>query len=670
MNATGQKGEVFKLKEAAAEALSTLVTHAASVLHEPLDGNEKLVADIYTGRDPSGGSQTIIIGEQGISVQVLQDALSTSSWRPPQTTANLFQSRLTQIVSGMTPGVPSFRAKARVAGAAHLAEDQNILMRVMTDHGDLRQCMRRAAFLGMVSPHFGVKVTYDLKNPVAYERPKYRCVEARDCGYEPFHRRFTWHAYDIPYGDMPKQWRLRVESGEEPNGWDVWRVTEVYHDGFRHGAEELEGSKNKCPMSIFVAPAERHKPSVEEPESATNKGFKVGAYVVTTLIPSCPLVITRFKEPAPSEDVSAAEVVSWIPLMRMIVQTLVQIDREIRTSNKTVLYDKSAISPEAIQAVQNVVSGGTTYVPVDSDDALRGVNATMRPVEQNSVLNEYLQALSTYLSLFDDVTGVSPADRGVPANPRKSATEAQAITEASSRRTADRLESMALLWTRIAQIGFQWQRRVFGTHLDIPLADGLVRTIKVPDPVVAMFSFDVDPVELGHLSNAGDIQALMQWHTITTNTQTQFPTGMPRMVRETLRQLGIAMGITDVNIYLKIPTIEVGPEERVIEHLQTQEPIVVLEDDQHDLFIAYYGRMHSKALQTGGQEVTLVALINAIEQHKLYAARRSEVINRNGVPDVIPGVGVGEGEVDNNIASALATGGIPDAVPQQQQVQL
>ena len=124
--------------------------------------------------------------------------------------------------------------------------------------------------------------------------------------------------------------------------------------------------------------------------------------------------------------------------MRMIVQTLVQIEREIRTTNNTILFDKNAISPKHIEFVQNAVPGARIFVPVDPDDAVRGVNATMRPVEQASELDKYLSALGTYLRLFDDVTGVSPGDRGMPTGGRRSAHEAAAITEAAGKRTQDR----------------------------------------------------------------------------------------------------------------------------------------------------------------------------------------------------------------------------------------
>lgn len=659
METTGQTGKPYKLAEETSMALTALLQEAADALHEPLTGNERLINDIYTGRDPLGGAAALVLGEQGIPAHVVPDALSTLSWHPPETTANLFLSRIRQIVANLTPGVPSFRAKARVPGAAHLADDQNRLTRIMTDHGDLRAAMRRAAFVGLVSPYFGVKVTYDKSEKVPYNRVKYCAVEARDCGYEPFHRRFTWHAYDMQWGDLPDHWKPDLSSQEPPHPWEIVRVTEVYHEGFAHG-----GKGKGCPMSIFVSRNRRKDPSLREINLTEDVENPVGTYVVTETLPECPLVIGNFLDPAPSEDVPAAEVLSWIPLMRMIVQTLVQIDREVRTSNNTILYDKNAIQDDAIQAVRSVVPGGTVFIGVDADDNTRGVNATMRPVEQSTVLNEYLGALQTYLRLFDDVTGVSPSDRGIPTNPRKSATEAAAITDAASKRNQDRLEIMASMWTKIAQIGFKYQRRIFGKTVDVPLDNGIVRTIRVPDPATACFSFDVDPVELGHLSNAGDIQALMQWLTVTTNVQQSFQGGIPRMTREALRRLGNAMGIEDADIFLDAPTIELGPEERYIRHLQTQEPIMVFEDDQHDMYVAYYTKMQEAAVNRNADEFELMALRQALDMHRMYAARRQEVINPASMGGVIPGVGAGPGEIDNNMLAALATGQTPQAMPQ------
>jgi hypothetical protein len=156
----------------------------------------------------------------------------------------------------------------------------------------------------------------------------------------------------------------------------------------------------------------------------------------------------------------------------------------------------------------------------------------------------------------------------------------------------------------------------------------------------------------------------MQWLTVTTNAQQAFQGGIPRMTREALRRLGNAMGIEDANIFLDAPTIELGPEERYIRHLQTQEPIMVFEDDQHDMYIAYYTRMRDAAVNRNADEYQLMALRQAMDLHSLYAARRAQVIQPGGGAGVIPGVGAGPGEIDNNMLAALATGQTPQAMPQ------
>jgi len=660
----GKKRKSYILPEKTADKLADLVATARDALSIPLDGNEKLIVDIYTGRDPLGGLSGLI-GDQGVAAHLMNEPLSIGSWRPPETTANLFLSRLRQIVAGLTPGIPSFRVKARVPGSAHLADKQNQLLRIMTDHGHLREAMRRVAFIGMLSPYFGVKISTNPDEKIPYLRMKYEALEPRDCGYEPFHRRFNWHSYDLQYADLPDSWLPELSGNEAPDPWSIVRVTEVYHEGFMHGSPK----GTACPMSVFVSIPDiegKALGGLNQPIKQNADGISLGEYVVTEPLLSCPVVIDSFLDPAPGEDVPASEVLSWIPLMRMIVQTLVQIDREIRTLNKTVLYDKNAINEDSLQAVKNVAPGGTVFIGVDVDDAVRGVNATMRPVEQSSVLSEYLAALQTYMRLFDDVTGVSPTERGMAPNPRKSATEAAAITDASSRRNADRLEVMALMWTRLGQAAFKVQRETFGPTVDVPLANGVIRTIHVPDPMTACFSFDIDPVELGHLSNQGDIQALMQWITVTTNTQQTFAQGIPRMTREALRRLGNAMGIEDADLFLDAPIIELGPEERYIRHLQTQQPIPVYEDDQHDMYIAYYAKMQEAALLRGDSEYAIMELRQVVDLHRNFAARKQDVINPAQMGDVIPGIGAGPGEVDNNMQAALAAGGIPDAVPQQQ----
>jgi len=664
METTGPP-ETYKLSEEAATHLSSLVKSAQTKVTAPLKSSAKLIADIYTGRDPSSSSN-IIIGEQGIPMQQLINAAETTEWRPPQTTANLFLSRVRQIVSTLTPGVPSFRAKARVSGAARMVDSQNQILRILTDRGDLRAAMRRTAFLGLLSPYFGLKLVVDEDEEVKVDRFQFKSIEAADCGYEPFYRRFTWHSYDMQWGELPKTWRPKSEAGKEaPKPWDIVRVTEVYHEELSLKMENKEESYEGCPMSVFVEVAPGQEPTEQSLVVTKNDSDSIGAYVITETLPKCPLILGNFLDSAPNEDVPSAEVLSWIPLMRMIVQTLVQIEREIRTSNNTVLYDKNAIKPAAMEIIQNAIPGARVYIPVDADDAVRGVNATMRPVEQSSELDKYIAALSTYLRLFDEVTGVSPTDRGMVSGGRRSAQESAAITNASGKRTQDRLEVMAGMWTKIAQVLFAYQRKVLGTTVDIPLRHGVITTLVVPDPRTAVFAFDVDPVELGHLSNSGDMQAQMQWITVLTRTQQAFQTGMPRMIREALRRLGMTMGIEDVDLYLGAPTIEVGPEERYIQFLQTQDPILVFEDDQHDMFMAYYMRMLTNLTNQGADESQIMAVQNAIDLHRAYAAKRGAAINPGQIGDIVPGVGVGAGEVDNNLAAAFAVDGSGSAVPQQ-----
>ena len=656
-----KKFPVHKLKEEAVNALQGLIQSAMSKVSEPMDGSNKLIADIYTGRDPMGGGLRIMLGE-GVPLHEYNDALSTKKWSPPETTANLFLSRIRQILTALTPGVPTIKVRSRTPGAAYAAEHQNELMRFMTDRGELREAMRKAAFTGLLSPYFGIKLVFDMEAKYAYDKISFDTIEPGDCGYEPFHRRFSWHAYDKQWGDLPKHWRPDVK--QPPNDWDTVRVTEVYHEGFMHGAKtKMKG----CPMSIFVAINGERAPEEDSVLGARLKENDVlGEYTTTVELPACPLVLGNFLDAAPSEDIPAAEVLSWIPLMRMIVQVLIQINREITTVNKTILFDKAAVSDDALMLARDAVPGATVFIGVDADDSQRGVNATMRPVEQNSVLNEYLAALTTYMRLFDDVTGVSPSDRGVPVNPRKSATEAAAITDAGNRRNQDRLEVMAMMWSRLAQALFKFQKVVCGDKVSVPLENGIVRNIPVPNPVTACYSFEVDPIELGHMSRRGDLDALMNWLTVTTNTQQAFQTGMPRLTRETLRRLGKSMGIEDVDLYLDTPVIEEGPENRYIEFLQTGKPIMVYPQDQHEMYIAYYQKMITKLEEdkifSGGIE----HLTDAMMRHANYAEELARATQRQQGGEIVPGMGQGAGNVDNNVAAQLAAGGTPSAVPQGQ----
>ena len=650
----------YKINEAAASKLADLVTEAHTALDESINGTAKLVADIYTGRDPSAGSKAIILGDQGIPYEQYIDATKVTTWRPPQTTANLFLSRIRQIVTALTPGVPSFHVQAQVPGASNQADDQNEITQWQVKHGELNEAMRRTAFEGLLSPHFGTKLVINKDAEYDYEKIKFLAVGASDCGYEPFHRRFKWHRYDMQWADLPKAWRPDLSPGDERNDWDIVSVTEVYHEGFRFGAKEL----GKYPMSVYVQMGQQDDKPRTLFDANRNTGFAIGEYVTTEDLAECPLEVESFLEPAPNEDIAPAEVLSWIPLMRMIVQTLVQINREITTKNKTVLYDKNAISDDTISLIQESVPGATIFAGVDVDDAQRGVNATMRPVEQDSVLGEYIASLNTYLSLFDDVTGVGPIDRGVPANPRKSATEASSIVAASNRRNRDRLEILARVWGNMAKKAHCFQPEVYGDYVEIPLPSGLTRVIAVPKKHPAAFAFRVAPVELGHLNKRGEVDTYFNWLTTVTNVLSTFQGAMPRMVRESLRRMGKAMGVEDVDLYLDAPNIEQGPEDRYIAHITGATPeIEVHPDDQHEMYIAYYSKILEKAMVTMNPQASPGELRRAIDKHNTFVMQQQQAMGGQPGQAPIPGVNA-EGQADNQILAALQAGMAPPASPQ------
>jgi len=91
---------------------------------------------------------------------------------------------------------------------------------------------------------------------------------------------------------------------------------------------------------------------------------------------------------------------------------------------------------------------------------------------------------------------------------------------------------------------------------------------------------------------------------------------------------------------------------------------MTFEDDQHDMYVAYYSKMQEVAVNRNADEFQLMALRQALDMHRMYAARRQDVINPAAMGGIVPGVGAGPGEVDNNMLAALATGQTPQAMPQ------
>ena len=215
----------------------------------------------------------------------------------------------------------------------------------------------------------------------------------------------------------------------------------------------------------------------------------------------------------------------------------------------------------------------------------------------------------------------------------------------------------------MARVHQAYQPLIYGDRLEIPLPTGLSRIIPVPDPVASKFTFRVDATDIGHLSRRGELDTYFNWLTTLTNVYGTFQGAMPRMIRESLRRMGKAMGIEDVDIFLDAPVIEVGPEERYIEHLQTGAPIPVDTDDQHELYISYYDKMVARAVANFLPEASVGALRRAIDEHNMHLQRASlaNMQQQNQAP--VPGVSA-QGQVDNQIAAAMQAGMAPPATPQ------
>ena len=640
-------GKLYQLEEDAVTTLSELVQGAHNEISTIHQATSKEIADLYTSRDQTARSRFISsIPDGGISIMEVPDPLLTSDFRAPQTTANLFLSRLRSVVTSLVPGTPTLEVKARTPGASYTAEHQNELTEWAADHGNLSKAMRRAAFLGMVSPYFGLKFIPNNKAKYAYNKALFIALEPYECGYEPFASRFIYHSYDRDFGSLPPTWREAVKEGEYKD-WDRVKVTEVYHEGFLYG-----GAKGPCPMSIFIDPTSSNK--------ASRSDFHIGNYIGTTTLPCCPVVIRSFLDPAPGEDVAPAECLSWIPLMHMIVDLLGQIDREIKTINNINLYDKMAIRQEIIREIVEAPPGTRLFVGVDVDDAQRGVNATMRPVEMNATLPQYLQCLNTYIALFDDVTGVSAMERGSPMNPEKSATEAAAITQNASRRNKDRLEVISDAWSEIARVHHYFQRQLYGKTVDIPTGTGLVHTVQVPDPNVALFAFRVDPVDLEHISRKGEIESTLTFLQQATQTMANFRGSTPKIIREALRRAGKAMGITDIDLLMEAPKVELGPEDRLIRHFLTGADLPVMPQDDHKLYLSYYQNLVLQGLEGSYMPSSAIVTIGeAIEKHQAEvqkAEMEQQQMLQQGTTQAAPGIGP---LADQISAPAVAAGQVP-----------
>lgn len=649
-----------KIAEEGVVALRDAVVRAMGKVQEYVTSNQARLADIYVGRDPGG---TLLIPPQGIPQDVWLDATRAQSWSAPDTGVNLLLSRLLQIYVASTPGRPTFSIVPKNGAAARLAEHQDELTDIWVEGSRMEDAVKRVAWLLPIQNHVGVRLCENYRARDAYEKIKWEVVEAVDCGIEPFSRRFSWHGRVCQWGDLDEGLQkmaaeLRPVGQELPNPWDPVALTEVFDSAF--ALEEGDATRKKPRVHVFVNFAGKFY------RDSRSKRPNIGDYVGTYDLRACPLHIISNLQPAPHEDIAPAEAVAWIPTLNMIQNLVVQIERESSATNNMVLYDADRIAPDKMRKAWAENAGRVVLIPVSGASDTRGISHTMRPVERNTILGELITSLQTMLGLLDDVTGVGPQDRGLSINPSKSATEASVLSASSSRRTQGRLRVLTSLWETMAMTVFEYQQDYFGKVVESP-GNGIVRKLPVPSPEQARFEFKVALDEMENLSRRGRLDTQMMMHTVLTRDAATFAQGVPKLVRESERRLLKAAGWTDIDNYLDRPVIEGGPEDRYIAALENGRDIPVFEDDDHALYISYYGKLLERAVTTGDDGVPVDALQQALSRHQVYLRQRdAAAINQASNPAPVPGMS-GQGEVDNAMRQQLAAGLPPQMTPQMLQ---
>lgn len=632
-----------------ADQLSFLVSESKKEYRSVQEECGRAINDLYTGRDPASG---------GFS-STLPDPLKIYSWHVPKIGVNLCQSRARNIVIDLVPAVPYFHAEPVVASAAGYVEDQNKLSRWMALNSGLKTAMRQAALNGLLGTHFGVRAVVQSKALREEDRIKFLAIPQTHCGREPGHGRFVWHQYQCQWADISDEHKAALPP-HEMQPWGIVTKTDVFHAEF-----EYEGKA--CPMSTFIHVGESQRNPGTGAAFASAQDLPeapLGDYVGTEEVPACPLYVGQFLDPAPGEDIAPPEVASWVPILRSIHRLIVQIERESNRINNTVLYDGKAIDEHSIDDIINAPPGTEVFIKVKTDAADQaferdnGVSHKMRPVERNSALNELITALQTQLMLFEEVTGNSAMQSGVPQGPRKSAAEASILAQASSKRGRDRLTVIADTFSACARAAFAYQREAYGTSLAFPADNGVIHNIAIPDPMVARMAFRVEAVELGNLSKQGQVESAAASLTLLTNlNQAQPGLISPDILISEARKALQGYGNYEAAERLKVPPQRNGPLERVRDFIYGRtNGIPVFEQDDHASFIAAYQQEIQAAVTQPASNIPVGEIQQAITEHQQLAQAQAPQplnpqapmsgFNTNGAPN-------------NAVMEALAGGQVP-----------
>lgn len=533
--------------------VAELFNSANTRLESVSQGCERVLNDLFSGRDPGNG---YLAGGYFSPTRV------TSPWVYPEISANLMQTRLRELVIELVPDLPKMEVKALIPEATWLEEEQSLLSNWGTRAGNLRDTIRKVAMYGPMGTHVGIRLEVNKDLPL-HRRISYTPLSHTECGYEPGLRRFVWHTYSVSEDEI---------------------CTEVFFPD----ADDLDCTVYKFKRTVNQKDSLRPLADAADVLGDFQGSSRLGA--------ACPVRVTSFLTAPPGEDIAPVECMSWVPLLRAIQTKLEARDREARSICNGVLYDSSKIDRADVEELSRAATGETVFIPVRTDGDLGdGVSHVMRPLERRSSMMELNAALEADIALLDDVIGTSALNRGAAIGPRKSAAEASILSQASSRRTRDRLTVIAELLADVEQAKFTWQREAYGKSVKIPLAEGLSRLVRVPDPKVALMNFRVDAVELGNLSKQGQVETYAAAVSLISNTFAQYQGGQPpAAVKEALRRYLKALGVEDISQFIEDPAISGGPQERWIRYLKRPfDGLVTDQNDPPEPFIMYYTQQYN-----------------------------------------------------------------------------
>lgn len=649
-----------RLKEEAVEALRAAAVAAIAKCRDYVTDDQERLAEIYAGRDGGGVLFFAQPPEGGVPVDQWVNELKSGAVNTGSMTANLLTSRLVQIFVSSTPGRPQFVVEPRTPGALMAAETQECVSDVTLSGSRLDDAVRRAAWLDPIQNYVGVRLCMNPHSRDATDKVKWEVIEAKECGYEPYSRRFTWHARVAQWGSLDDALRKailkNVEHDEEPNPWDPVALTEVFDERF--ALENGDEARKGCRVHVF---ANLRGKFYKDPRQVKPN---LGDYVITYDVVQSPLVIEANMEPGPLEDVAPVEAVNWMGLLNAITDCVEQIRREVAATNNINVYDADNIQQELLKKVMMAPPGTQVFLPVTGVGSMpQGINSRLRPIERNSILGELITSLQSFLALLDDATGVGPQDRGVSINPSKSATEAATLSASSSRRTAARLRTQMRRWERCLRVLFEWQREIYGEYLEVPI-EGVIRKYRVPDPSTTRYAFTVALDEMENLSRRGRIDTQMMAHQLIVNHAVAFAQiGESILAAESMRRSLKALGWKDADAYTTARRVLGSPEDRYTKMLETGRDFPVDENDDPTRFIAFLGAKLQEAVATGNENIPVDRLEPAIQRYQVMLRQKEAAQVTAGRSNVVPGVNA-QGEMDNQISQQMQMGLPPQMSPQ------